>query len=162
RMANSLEAQGYVDAIPFDWAAEAGLPIPGLAVAAGDRAAAQITRALTTLQASGQYPAGTVFDLQPIGPSRRSGVLTHALPPLAAGGYWRLTYLDPHPSHAPNEADFSAANNSIGSLALSIANEFQAAAQDPLPLIVPSNVADVQVYYERTPASQILETAEES
>jgi hypothetical protein len=72
------------------------------------------------IQKSGDVPKGAVVDLQLIGHSRGSVVITRAMQdlqndlskiPQAAGGYWLLTYLDPHPAHANNVVKFSIANS---------------------------------------------------
>ncbi len=171
-MAASLKADGYVDAIPFNWSAVAGIPLPGLATGSGVNAAHAIEAELASLQS--QYPAGTVFDLHLIGHSRGSAVITQAAQtlqddiaslPLAAGGYWRLTYLDPHPSHTFGQVPFNYNTDpsllGLGTTANYVGNLFQEAAQDPLPLMVPSHVAEAQVYHEHTLNNQLLELTDE-
>lgn len=166
QMAGSLTQAGYDAVIPFNWMAEAGLPQPGLAVAAGVRAGNALVQAIQTT-----VPAGSVADVHVIGHSRGSVVITQALAtlqsglatvPQAAGGYWRMTYLDPHPAHAANVVPFSGAESRIGRLALELANAFSDIAQDPFPLNVPAAVADVQTYYENSPAGTLLPLTEES
>ena len=166
QMAASLTAAGYDVVIPFNWMATAGTPAPGLAVAAGTRAGEQLIQAIAA-----NVPADGVVDPHWIGHSRGSVVITQAahlvqanlaLVPQAAGGYWRLTYLDPHPAHAVNVVPFSAANNRLGRLALALGNAFQQVAQDPFPLVVPSMVIDVQTYYQNSPASTLLPLTAES
>jgi hypothetical protein len=165
-MAATLQAEGYDTAIPFNWMATAGLPEPGQATAAGARAAQQVIQAIQA-----QVPADAVADIHLIGHSRGSVVITTAMQaiqdslatiPQAAGGYWRLTYLDPHPSHASGVVPFSAADSRVGRTALQLANAFQDLAQDPFPLTVPSNVANAQIYYENSPAGTLQFLSEES
>jgi hypothetical protein len=72
--------------------------------------------------------------------------------PQAAGGYWLLTYLDPHPAHASNVVNFGVAAGALGKAALKAANFIQRHTKDPYPLIVPSHATEAQVYYENTPA----------
>jgi hypothetical protein len=165
-MAGSLQAEGYDVAIPFNWMATAGLPEPNQATNAGARAAQQVIQAIQNT-----VPADAVADIHLIGHSRGSVVITTAMQtiqdslssiPQAAGGYWRMSYLDPHPSHAANVVPFSAADSDLGSTALALANAFQDAAQDPFPLTIPSMVANAQIYYENSPAATLQFLSEES
>ena len=102
-MAASLQADGYNKVFAFSWSRTSGLPIPGEGTKAGNRLANDIE---TFLEGPGNVPAGAVVDIQLIGHSRGSVVITQAMDdlqndlgkiPQAAGGYWLLTYLDPHP-----------------------------------------------------------------
>lgn len=165
-MAGSLTAAGYDAVIPFNWMAASSTPQPGLGVAAGMQAGNALIQAI-----QGAVPADGVADLHLIGHSRGSVVITTAAAtvqaalatvPQAAGGYWRLSYMDPHPTHTANVVPFSAADNRIGRVALELANAFSAIAQDPFPLTVPSMVADAQTFYENSPAGSLLPLTEES
>jgi hypothetical protein len=165
-MAKSLETPrsqggaGYDKAIPFSWTQTSGSLLPGQVTAAGDRLAMQVEQFLA---ASGNIPAGAVVDLHFIGHSRGSVVVTQAMQdlqrdlakiPPAAGGYWRLTLLDPHPAHSPDVVPFSSAPSLAGRIAHFVANQYQSVLQDPFPLAVGSQVAEVQDYHEQTPTSQ--------
>ena len=107
-----------------------------------------------------------MVDLHLIGHSRGSVVITQAMKtlqkdlakiPQAKGGFWELTYLDPHPSHGTNVAPFTATSQSL----IDAANFLQRIYKDPYPLVVPSQVALAQIYYENTPVSMIVSTTEE-
>jgi hypothetical protein len=158
-MAASLRADGYNKVFAFSWSRTSGLPIPGEGTKAGNRMAGEIEK---FLEKPGDVPAGAVVDIQLIGHSRGSVVITQAMQdlegnlssiPQAAGGYWLLTYLDPHPAHADNIVNFGVADNAAGRAALAAANFVQRHAADPYPLVVPSHVTEVQDYYENTPAN---------
>ena len=157
-MAASLRADGYNKVFAFSWSKTSGLPIPNEGIKAGNRLAAQIEKFLET---PGDIPAGAVVDIKLIGHSRGSVVITQAMQdlqdnlstiPQAAGGYWLLTYLDPHPAHADNVVNFGVADNALGRAALAAANYVQRHAKDPYPLVAPTHVTEVQDYYENTPA----------
>ena len=106
-MAASLQANGYNKVFAFSWTKTSGLPIAGEATKAGNLMAKQIENFLRT---PGDVPNGAVVDIQLIGHSRGAVVITQAMLdlqkdlrkiPQAAGGYWLLTYLDPHPRTRP-------------------------------------------------------------
>jgi hypothetical protein len=168
QMAASLSALGYNEVIPFDWATASHTLQSGEAVQSGVNAAQMIENYINGTNSQGQpnVPLGDVVDIHLIGHSRGSVVITQAMQslqddlaqiPQAEGGYWELTYLDPHPSHGDNVAPFTATSQSL----IDAANYLQEQFQDPYPLIVPSQVALAQVYYENTPVSEIVSTAEE-
>ena len=168
QMASSLTALGYDDAIPFDWATDSHTLSSGEGVKDGIAAAGMIEQYINGTNAQGQpnVPSGAVVDLHIIGHSRGSVVITQAMQtlqddlskiPQAAGGYWELTYLDPHPSHGANVAPFSATSQKL----IDVANLLQEIFQDPYPLTVPSHVALAQIYYENTPVSMIASLSEE-
>jgi len=157
-MAASLRADGFNKVFAFSWSRTSGLPIPNQGTNAGNLLAGDIEK---FLEKPGDVPAGAVVDLQLIGHSRGSVVITQAMQalqdnlssiPQAAGGYWLLTYLDPHPAHANNVVNFGVADNAAGRAALKAANYVQRHTKDPYPLIVPAHVTEAQVYYENTPA----------
>ncbi len=159
QMAASLRADGYNKTIAFGWTSTSSLPFQGEATRAGNRLAKQIE---TFLEKPGDVPGGAVVDLHLIGHSRGSVVVTQAFQdlqndlsqiPQAAGGYWLLTYLDPHPAHGTNVGQFGVPGNVAGTLALKGANAFQRHTKDPL-LFVPAHVTEVQDYWEHTPSSQ--------
>ena len=168
QIAASLKGLGYNDAIPFDWAKASHTLKAGEGVQNGIRAADMIEKYINGKNSHGQpnVPAGAVVDLQLIGHSRGSVVITQAMKtlqkdlakiPQAKGGYWELTYLDPHPSHGNNVAPFTATSQYL----IDVANSLQRQFKDPYPLIVPTQVALAQIYYENTPVSMIVSTTEE-
>ena len=108
----------------------------------------------------GHVPANDVVDLQLIGHSRGSVVITEAMKtiqnrlpqiPQAKGGFWELTYLNAHPAHGDNEAPFSSYYPKL----IDAANALQEIYKDPKTLTVPSHVALAQVYYQNTTYSDI-------
>lgn len=163
-MAASLTALGYDRVVPFVWAAESVVPVPGQAVAAGQRMAAQIIAAAQTL------PEGSVIDLHLIGHSRGSVVISQATQTIqilaesgadpqlkgVLAGWTKLTYLDPHPAHnvhttsAGTTRFFSASPGPIGRLATQLTLRFQAAMQDPEP-VVPSSADQAEVFFQHAP-----------
>jgi hypothetical protein len=168
QIASALSSFRYDDVIPFNWAHASHVLEPNQAVQSGVMAAQMIESFITGTNSQGQpnVPPGAVVDLQLIGHSRGSVVITQAAQtlgddlgqiPQAKGGYWELTYLDPHPSHGTNVAPFSATSQTLIDAANALQNEYQ----DPYPLTVPAQVALAQVYYEQTPVSMIVSDAEE-
>ncbi len=168
QMAASLKNLGYNDVIPFDWAKASHALEAGEGVASGINAAHLIEKYINGKSTMGQpnVPDGAVVDLHLIGHSRGSVVITQAMKtlqkdlpkiPQAKGGFWELTYLDPHPSHGNNLAPFTATSQYL----IDAANLLQRIYKDPYPLVVPSHVALAQVYYENTPVSMIVSTTEE-
>ncbi len=168
QIAASLEGLGYDDAIAFNWAKASPALEAGEAVKSGIKAADMIEKYIDGKNGQGQpnVPARDVVDLQLIGHSRGSVVITQAMKtlqnnlakiPQAKGGFWELTYLDPHPSHGTNVAPFSATSQYL----LDAANALQRIYKDPYPLIVPTHVALAQIYYENTPVSMIVSTTEQ-
>ncbi len=168
QIAASLKSLGYNDTIPFDWAKASHTLKAGEAVQSGIKAADTIEKYIDGNNSQGQpnVPADAVVDLQLIGHSRGSVVITQAMKnlqknlakiPQAKGGFWELTYLDPHPSHGNNVAPFSATSRSL----IDAANVLQRYFKDPYPLVVPTQVALAQIYYENTPVSEIVSTTAE-
>ena len=153
QIAASLSNLGYNEVIPFDWATASHTLKSGEAVQSGVNAAQMIENYINGTNSQGQpnIPQGAVVDLHLIGHSRGSVVITQAMQTLqddlaripdAEGGFWELTYLDPHPSHGDNVAPFTATSQDL----IDAANYLQRKFQDPYPLIVPSQVAYAQVY----------------
>jgi hypothetical protein len=168
QMAASLKSLGYDDTIAFNWAKASHALEAGEAVQSGIKAADMIVKYIDGKNAQGQpnVPTGDVVDLQLIGHSRGSVVITQAMKtlqndlpriPQAKGGFWELTNLDPHPSHGNNVAPFSATSQAL----IDAANILQRIYKDPYPLIVPTHVALAQIYYENTPVSMIVSTTAE-
>jgi hypothetical protein len=158
-MATAMKAEGYQYVIPFDWVYQSELLEPNQATDAGKRVAQQVETYLAT---PGNVPAGAVVDLHFIGHSRGTVVVNQAFTTLQAdlpadsptrNGYWRETLLDPHPAHAVNQAPFSITSGRTGQVALAAGNLVQTSDQDPLPIIVPSQVTETQVYHQHSPTS---------
>ena len=158
QMADDLVSiDGFDQAIPFDWASDSDKGDPGFATGAGDRLAAQIISAEDSLIQDYGQP-GDVVDLDLIGHSRGAVVISQALQDLyhtagpgLAGGYVKMTLLDPHPAN--NDEGLASVNGTFGSLVagpyLAI---FQAAAQDP-QVVIPPNVDAWDDIYQNTPSS---------
>ncbi len=168
QMAASLRSLGYDKVIAFSWAKASHTLRAGEAVISGILAAHEIEKYIKGTRGPGQpnVPRDDVVDLQLIGHSRGSVVITQAMKtlqrdlaaiPQAKGGFWELTYLDPHPAHGDNVAPFSATSQYL----LDAANRLQKYDNDPYPLVVPSHVALAQIYYQNTPVSMIVSTSEE-
>jgi hypothetical protein len=159
-MANTLmKSDGYNFVIPFNWVPESSLPISGEGVAAGEQVATMVE---TALKNTAIVPTGAVVDLHFIAHSRGSVVITTALQQLATdlpnqpaiqGGYWRETLLDPHPSHFLNKAELGHTLNPISLAAWASGVALQSGMDDPLPLMIPARVTELQDYFERTPMS---------
>jgi hypothetical protein len=171
-MAAALEAKGYADAIPFDWAAASLLPVPGIPTLYGAWMAEQIRR---TADALGTLP-NDVVDVHLIGHSRGAVVVSQALISLNAApgprelrlGYTKVTLLDPHPARNRGSLFFGLLELANGtgvstvggfsfdpSNALSVAAavttlQFQAAVRDPR-VVLPANVDASEMYYQRLP-----------
>ncbi len=148
QIASTLKSFGYDDTIAFDWAVASHTPQSGEGVQSGINAAGLIEQYINGTNSQGQpnVPANAVVDIQMIGHSRGSVVITQAMQtlqddlakiPQAKGGFWELTYLDPHPSHGTNVVPFSSASSYYTDAANALQNIFQ----DPYPLMVPSQVA---------------------
>ena len=164
-MTSQLKADGYDVAIPFDWAATSDLPIPGQAVAAGQRLSTQV------IQAAATFPAGSVVQVHLIGHSRGAVVVDQAMTDLLAtegadplahpglnAGFKKLTLLDPHPAHNLRARggrlvhDYSAAPGLVGRVAVVATRTFQSLADDPR-VVIPPGVDDSEVYYQHTRAA---------
>jgi hypothetical protein len=170
--ANGLKADGYDVAIPFSWARTSALPVPGLAVVAGQNLANQIDAAVETL------PAGAVIDLHLIGHSRGAAVIDQALLDLQSmarsgshpelhgmmTGFTEMTFLDPHPAIPAigNVANpyYSASTGAFGALALRGFNKTQAAINDP-DITIPPGVGLVQEFYQHTSVTRGADLSEQ-
>lgn len=162
-MANSLKADGYDVAIPFDWSNISSLPIPGMTTLAGQELAAEVAGAVQGL--APKLGPNDVIDLHLIGHSRGTVVISQAaldlqgmeqgglLPQLRAG-WQKLTFLDPHPANLASTLTptSSASTGPIGQIFRLGYAAFAAAAQDPM-VIAPSNTDQSEVYYQHTAIS---------
>ncbi len=154
---------GYNSAMPFYW--NSFRPLPGQTVSGGNSLYEQILG-----QAAGLKPdlgENDVIDVQLIGHSRGSAVIGQAMQdlvsnlnteePALAEGYYKLTFLDPHPANLNTLTDIS-----VGSLlapptdlaGLLLYAVFSAAYDDPR-VVVNSRVNQVDDYYEQDSVSNI-------
>jgi hypothetical protein len=151
--ADAMKTAGYDSTVAFDWAAASALPISGVVPQAAQAMTALVNQAITSL------PVGPndVVDVHLIGHSRGGDVVSlvagilqteRSQPPLA-GGYIKLTLLDPHPSRNGPVAYYSSSNGPIGVLAQAEFLAFQAATNDP-PLTIPVGVNSIEIFYQHT------------
>ncbi|HET6879480.1 MAG TPA: DUF4214 domain-containing protein [Pirellulales bacterium] len=172
-MANDLEqVDHYQKAIPFDWAALSSLAQPGETAVARGLMATAIDKAVAQLATE----PTDVVDLHLIGFSRGGVVVSQALqdlldssgqaPAALLAGYEKVTLLDPHPAQptldAPNGQPIAqwyspASTPLLSAFAVHELDAFQAAADDP-PVVIPSCVNKVEVYYQHTASSQLSVT----
>lgn len=171
-MAAGLRREGFQQVIEFDWAASSRIPLPGQAALAGWRMARQVRLAADAL---GTLPTDVV-DVQFIGHSRGAVVISQALVNLQVFGgprelrlgYFQMTMLDPHPARNRGTllgGFFELLNgtgvSTIGGFSFDPTNPlsrnagravlaFQAAARDP-SVIIPANVDQAEVFYQRQP-----------
>lgn len=158
QMAADLQLyDGYEAVLPFNWLRLCILPSPVAVQIASSVLYTQVVVEANAL--AGQHP-GDVVDINFIGDSRGTVVISQVLQhlvgttdPAIQGGYLQMTLLDPHPANlsTPFSADFSS------SLAVELAVQgilFEIMTHDP-PVVVPSNVDQVQDFDEQTPAEQL-------
>jgi hypothetical protein len=159
-MAAALQQRdGYEAVIAFNWAFLSFLPTPLAIQLAANQLHSQVVSQADQL--AGQHP-GDVVDINFIGHSRGTVVVSQVLQdlvgttdPALRGGYMQMTLLDPHP-----------ANNLYGQFSLNpfieeassfagLVLAFQFLTQDP-QVVVPANVAQVDLFHEQTPSAQIF------
>jgi hypothetical protein len=159
-MAGDLTTYAHFDdVIAFDWSSSSILPIPGVTQFQGTLLAIEIAFAADLTVASQGHPGVDVVDLDLIGHSRGSVVISQALQDLdgttdsvLAGGYKAMTMLDPHPannSYATQTASFGSFSQPVVE---PVYRAFQFATRDP-QVLIPPNVDQVNLYYQHTPAS---------
>jgi hypothetical protein len=176
-IAAGLKAEGYDFAFPFIWTQLSQTPSRDATVTAG-RTLAQMVRAVADTLAG----PNDVVDVHLIGHSRGASVVSQAFQSLTdrpgsralAVGYFKETLLDPHSAtnFAPplfgalevlspgagvgtslvGQFSFDRGNPLGVSAALAVLN-FQAVANDPLP-VIPAGVDEAEVYYQQLPADQ--------
>jgi len=150
--AAALQAAGYDAAVPFNWAPLSAVPAPGSVTLASQALVVQVGQAISGLA----IQPNDVVNLQLIGHSRGGDVVSQAVnlinrnqAPLA-GGYLKLTLLDPHPARNGSVPYFSSSTNGpIGTLAQADFVAFQAVANDP-PLTIPAGVNSTEIFYQQT------------
>jgi hypothetical protein len=157
-LANTLlSVDGYEAVIPFNWVFASEARAPGEAIAAGNNLYTQVvTEAGGLVQ---QHP-GDVIDIQFIGHSRGTVVISQTLQdianegnPIFTGGFLQMTMLDPHPANNAFGKFYS--HNPVDSAVLQSYIFFQSGAQDP-QVIVPNNVNEAEVFYQHTGYSRFL------
>ncbi len=154
RMAKSLRAEGYDTVIAYNWVPSSG--DPGAAARQGPRLARAV------LHAASQFPANDPVDIHFIGHSEGTVVNSLAIlklgreePAQLRAGYLEETLLDPHAANnkAPGGSQYSVASELLGTIARWAINDYQAQAQDPLP-VVPATVDAAEVFYQHTPIAE--------
>ena len=173
QMATDLEqVDHYQNAIAFDWAALSNVAQPGETAAAGSMMANAIDKAVAALATN----PTDVVDLHVIGHSRGPVAISQALqdlfdspgqtPEALLAGYKKVTLLDPHPAQptldGPNGQPIAqwyspGVTPLLNSVAINQLESFQAAVDDP-PVVIPSSVNQVEVYYQHTSSNQLVGT----
>ncbi len=159
-MAQDLQSiDGFDQVIPFNWSLTSNVPLPNLATAAGNNLASQIISAADAL-VQNYGSQGDVVDLDLIGHSRGAVVISQALQdldgttdPVLAGGYVKMTVLDPHPANNQyGLASFSSTSPFASLVLMPALSAFQTAADDP-QVVIPSNVDSWDDVYQQTPST---------
>ncbi len=117
----------------------------------------------------GEGSPGDVVDLDLIGHSRGAVVISQALQdldgttfPALAGGFKKMTLLDPHPANnGYSKPDYSAGSDRLSRALVRIYRWLQAHMQDP-QVIIPPNVDEADLYYQHSPASAFPRGSEEA
>ncbi len=160
QMAAALQqTDGYEAVIAFDWSLLSILPVPYAVDLATSLLVPQVVAEADQL--AGQHP-GDVVDINFIGHSRGASIVGQTLQALAGtndpalrGGYLQMTLLDPHPANnLYGQFNWEFLNADADSFA-ELMILFQALTQDP-QVVVPPNVAQVQVFDEQTLAGQLF------
>ena len=168
-MAQALQTDDGVDhVIPVDWSAASNLPIRGVTEAEGSLLATAIVLTADTMVLAEGSP-GDVVDLDLIGHSRGAVVISQALQdldgttfPALAGGFKKMTLLDPHPANnGYSKPDYSAGSDRLSRALVRIYRWLQAHMQDP-QVIIPPNVNEADLYYQHSPASAFPRGSEEA
>ncbi len=158
QMATDLLHDGYQAVIPFNWVRLSVLPFPFAITIASNLLYDQVVNEANQL--AGQHP-GDVVDISFIGHSRGTVVVSEVLQdlvgttdPALQGGYMQMTLLDPHPANTAFSQFSVASFLPEASAVAAFVTDFENAAQDP-QVVVPSNVKQVQVFDQQTPAGQL-------
>ena len=177
-MVKAIQAQGFNDVFPVYWNASAG---SGQTKIAGDQMFEQIVANADCLPG---LQDNDIIDVQLIGHSRGSAVIDRAMLDLQASeglipvedqemavaidnagaipqqlvaGFYKLTFLDPHPA---NSSTVSLASLSplpftdTPQILQSVDDQLSSQFQDP-PLFVPARVNQVEDYFQQTPTSSL-------
>ncbi len=168
QMANALQSPlpagaSFNSALAFDW--NSGLFTgPGQTIVGGDLLYKQILGQASAL--ASQLGTNDVIDVQLIGHSRGSAVIGQAMQdlvdelapegPALQEGYYKLTFLDPHPANAATAGDVSiAAPPPLYETAAIVYSIRSAAYADPT-VTVASRVNQVEDFYEQNSNLDIL------
>jgi hypothetical protein len=159
QMAAALQQQdGYEAVLPFNWVRLSILPLPWAIQLADNQLYQQVVAEADQLAA--QHP-GDVVDINFIGHSRGTVVISAVLQDLTGtsdpglrGGYMQMTLLDPHPTNNINGQFSWLPGVEVSDLAAELVFVFQALTRDP-QVIVPSNVRQVDLFDQQTPAGQL-------
>ncbi len=145
-----MTADGYNDAIEFDWSGT------GSATAAGDSMAALIVADADNLVNAAGVDPGSVVDLNLIGHSRGAVVVSQAMQELAStddpaleGSFKEMTLLDPHPANIGDQSISYSPRNPLSWPAVAEYDSIVALVQDP-KVVIPANANQVVVYYQQT------------
>lgn len=152
KMARSLLAEGYDEAIPYNWVSQSRTP--GMAARQGPKVAEEVRRAVASL------PFGEPVDLHFIGHSEGAVVNTIAIVhvgrmsnPGIRAGYLEDTLLDPHAANPDFPGRQYSTSGPLGWIAKLAIDSYQSKARDPL-VFVPRAVDSAKVFYQQTPADQ--------
>jgi len=158
QMATDLLREGYQAVIPFNWVRLSVLPFPFAITIASNLLYTQVVNEANQL--AGQHP-GDVVDISFIGHSRGTVVVSEVLQdlvgttdPALQGGYMQMTLLDPHPANTAYSQFSVASFLPEASAVAAFVTDFENATQDP-QVVIPSNVKQVQVFDQQTPAGQL-------
>jgi hypothetical protein len=145
----------YNDVIAFNWVVASREAKSGVAVASGNTLESQVVTEANSLASA---HLGDVVDLQFIGHSRGAVVISQAMQdlvgttdPALEGSYIKATFLDAHPANSASLSLYSG-NSAISTLAIDVV---ELADKDPA-VVIPSNVKDVEVYYQHSPYQDFI------
>ena len=162
-----MEYAGYNQAIAFNWALASLKPWSGVTVSEGSLMATQIKSVADSLVAQDGVAPGSVVDLHLIGHSRGSVVISQAMLDLVStkdsalvGSFKEMTFLDPHPANSSDQF-LSAAKTKSGRIEQTAYNLFVTRTNDPA-VVIPSNVNQVEVFYQQNPVSVFPASSGES
>jgi hypothetical protein len=148
----------YDDVIAYNWEDLDYIPAPGLAVEAGDRLYQQVVARADQLAAGHK---GDVVDLHFISHSRGAVVTSQAMQdllgttdPALQGSYIKATFLDPHPANAAT-TNLLDTYLPMNGLIMGHHSQILSAMNDPVFVVIPSNVKEAEVYWEHTDQSHM-------
>jgi dUTPase len=192
-MVNDLLAQGYNEAFPIDWNSSLQSLEPGQTQLGGDQLFQEIVAAATDLENCYSLNSDDIIDVQLIGHSRGSAVIDRAIEDLLASqdlypvldpamqdainnagtipgqllsGYYKLTFLDPHPANQ-NTVDlasvspYSALTGTLGIAGLAFYAYASGQYDDP-NIYIPGRVNQVEDFYEQDSTSSVNPSASAS
>ena len=156
QMQTGLQNDGYNRVIAFDWSAESLLPVPGVTTLEGLLLKQQVVSAADSLVNQSDVALGSVVDLDFIGHSRGAVVISQAMQdlvsvtdPALVGSFKDMTLLDPHPANSSDDFFSDNSSNPLSWLAEHYYFAFVLADSDP-QVVIPSNVNQVDVYYQQS------------